>query len=151
MRIAKQVFAYGNQELLPQPPAPSQPFVPHPDVQRYLNEEFATLGSAVTEQILMDQLAVSIPGPSLETPPDRLTLGRMKDLFGHCLNTISIDLNWSKETQVAKLLESVTPYVALVKESRYHSMIRREDGERLLIRALFTQFPKGQQVSNALK
>ncbi len=30
----------------------------------------------------MDQLALSFPTPSLETPPDRLTLGRLNDLFG---------------------------------------------------------------------
>lgn len=99
MRIAQQVFMYGNHEFLPQQPGP---FVLHSDVQRYLNEEFAGLGSAVAEQILMDQLALSFPGPSLETPPDRLTLSRLNDLFGHCLNTKTIDLNWSKETQVAK-------------------------------------------------
>lgn len=58
------------------------PFSLHHDVQRYLNEAFTSLGNAVTEQILMDQLALSFPTPSLETPPDRLTLGRLNDLFG---------------------------------------------------------------------
>ncbi len=147
LRIAQQVFMYGNNEFLPQPPVPEPPihppprFTPHPDVLRYLNEKFADLGCAVTEQILMDQL---LRDQSLETPPDRLTLGRLNDLFGHCLNTAAIDLDWSKDTQVAKLLESVTSYVALVQEGRYHSMIGRADGERLLLRELFSQFQKGQ-------
>jgi hypothetical protein len=48
-----------------------------------------------------------------------------------------------EDGQVAKLLDSVAPYLALVKEGRYHSMIGRGDGERLLIRELLTQFHKG--------
>lgn len=140
-RIAQQVFMYGHQEFLPS--QLTSPFGLHPDVQRYANEEaFARLGNAVTEQIFMDQLALSIPEPSLENPPDRLTLGRLNDLFGHCLETSAIDLNESKETQVAMLLESVTPYLALVKEGRYNSMIAKADGERLLLRELLSQSEK---------
>src|SRR5262249_13083420 len=100
-RIAQQVFMYGDKEFMPEQ---LPPFKPHPDVERYLTHEFASLGSAVAEQILMDQLANQLLVPLLETPPDRLTLGRLNDLFGHCLDTTHIDLNWPKDAQIAKLL-----------------------------------------------
>ncbi|MCI0392740.1 MAG: hypothetical protein MOB07_28750 [Acidobacteria bacterium] len=147
MQISQQVFMYGNREFMPQQPPT---FEPNVDVERYLNEEYTSLGSAVTEQILMDQLATKLLTPLLETPPDRLTLGRLNDLFGHCLNPTSIDLNWSKDAQIAKLLESVTPYVALVKEGRYHSIIGKADGERVLLRELFAQFHDRRQAKSTV-
>jgi hypothetical protein len=139
MRISKQVFMYGSNEFLPQQPAP---FLLHMEVNRYTNtanpdsKQFAKLGPAVAEQILMDQLALSYPEPSLEEPPDRLTLGRLYDLFGHCLHNASIDLSWPKKKQVSCLLESLEAYTALVRAGRYESMIKKGDGERLLIREL---------------
>jgi hypothetical protein len=132
LRIARQVVMYGQNELLPQQP---DPFVLHPDVSRYTgNAAYAALGEAVSEQILMDQLA-KMPD-SLENPPDRLTLGRLVDLFGHCLSTAAVDLGWPKPKQVSALLEATSGYVALVKGGRYEAMIEKQEGERVLLREL---------------
>jgi len=132
VRIARQVVMYGQNELLPQRP---DPFELHTEVGRYTGSaDYAALGEAVTEQILMDQLA-KMPD-SLEAPPDRLTLGRLADLFGHCLSTAAVDLEWPKAKQVSALLEATSRYVALVKGGRYESMIEKGDGERLLLREL---------------
>lgn len=145
MRIAQQFFMYGANELLPSTPSG---FALHHDVIRYTYKpEFASLGEAVSEQILMDQLAISIDpnnpsSKSLEEPPDRLTVSRLSDLFSHCLYQNVIDLNWLNEKQIAILLNSQAPYVALVRNGKYESILKHEDGERLIIRELFVQFPK---------
>ena len=98
------------------------------------------MGPEVSEQIAMDQLVMRGGDfGSLEEPPDRLTVGRLNDLFGHCLYRTEIDLDWPKDKQIAKLLESNEPYVALVRNRRFESMLRREDGERLVARELYTQ------------
>lgn len=137
IRIAGQVIIYGNNELLPQQP---EPFQVHQDIFRYTNNpQFTGMGEAMREQVLMDQLASSYPGPSLEEPPDWLTLGRLNYLFGHCLNTEVIDLNWPDDKQIEALLETTSSYIALVKAGAYESMVRREDGDRLLLQQLFLQ------------
>jgi hypothetical protein len=137
MRIAKQVVMYGANEFVP---TNADPFVLHSEVQRYTNSsEYAKLGDAVAEQILMDQLATVSGGASLEAPPDRLTLGRLTDLLEHCLHKDKIDLESPKDKQVLSLLDAFGSYVALVREGRYDSMIKKEDGERLLLKELFSR------------
>jgi hypothetical protein len=139
MRIARQVELYGQNQFLP--PSFDPPNVLHPAVKRYTDKsEYAKLEPGVSEQILMDQLAlVTASGGSLEQEPDRLTVGRLNDLFGHCLCRSEIDLEWPKDKQIARLLESTDPYIALVRNRRFESMLRREDGERLIIRELYEQ------------
>lgn len=140
MQIAKQVAMYEKNELLPQGVILAQ------DVTRYTSiPDFTTLGDAVSEQILMDQLAVEMgyETGSLEKTPDRLTLSRLNDLFGHCLYQDAIDLYWPNEEQIAKLLNSHTPYLALVRSGKYESMLKRGEGERLILRELFLQFQQG--------
>ena len=135
LRIARQVVLYGTNELLPQAPAP---FSLHQDVQRYTDSyQFTEMGEAVQEQVLMDQLALK--PDSLEKPPDRLTLGRLDDLFGHCLSRDEIDLNSPRQHQIAKVLNTQAMYLAMVRDRKYESIIRREDGEQLILRELFLQ------------
>jgi hypothetical protein len=136
MRIAKQAFMYGGNEFVPPPP-----FILHPDVQRYTTDpRYGPRNESVTEQILMDQLAtVTAPGGSLEEQPDHLTIGRLNDLFGHCLYQDAIDLGWTSEEQITKLLKATATYVALVRDGKFDSMLRREDGERLVTRELLKQ------------
>lgn len=133
MRIARQIAMFGANDLLPAGPSG---FVLHSDVTRYTyNPDFVKLGDAAFEQILMDQLAKQL----LENPPDRLTLGRLMELFGHCLYQHAIDLLWPNEKQISSFLDSTSVYVALLKNGKYESLVKREDGERLIIRELFLQ------------
>lgn len=146
LRIAKQVnlFGAGENELLPQV---STGFMLNETVKRYSDDSYnpdanayAKLGEAVFEQIFMDQLA----NRSLESPPDWLTIGRLDQLFGHCVyrNHAVIDLNWPSEKQVSSLLDSKASYIALVRNGIYDSMLKREEADRLLIRELFMQSQK---------
>jgi hypothetical protein len=139
MRIAMQVEMYGANEFVPSL-APAA-FALHQDVWRYTgNPDYTELGSAVQEQILMDQLARYEPdNVFLENPPDKLTATRLNELFGHCLYRGQIDLKWPHDKQISTLLESTTAYVALVQSGKFESMLKREDGERLIVRALYTQ------------
>ena len=123
---------YGANEFLPQV---TPPLVLQQDIQRYMTPQFAELGDAVTEQILMDQLAASTaPGGSLEEEPEHLTVGRLNDLFGHCLYREAVDLTWPREKQVTAFMSSSAPYIALVRKGTYDSILRREDGEREIYR-----------------
>jgi hypothetical protein len=135
-RIAKNVESY-----LPNAPG----FIPtvHPDVLRYTSHQgYFQLGSAAFEQILMDQLAKKADPPApggLEDPPDRLTLGRLTELFGHCLYQDKIDLTWSKDKQILELLNSHSAYVVLLRGGRYESMLKREEGERVILKGVLSQ------------
>ncbi len=145
MQIAKQVAMYGANEFRPllSPTSNERVFLDH-DIRRYTDSpKFAKLGPEVSEQILMDQLAVRSGNiGSLEEEPDRLTVGRLNDLFGHCLFRAEIDLEWPKNMQVARLLESTEPYLAIVRNRRFESMLQREDGERLIIKELYRQLQR---------
>lgn len=143
MRIAMQVEMYGANEFVPQW-SPQAFSLLHLDVQRYtINSAYTKLGAAVPEQILMDQLArFEQEGGYLENPPDRLTVGRLNDLFGHCLYRGQIDLEWSREKQISVLLNSTTQYVALARGGRFESILKREDGERLITRELYSQLQR---------
>jgi hypothetical protein len=138
--IALQLVAFGELEV--RPPG----MVLHHEVSRYADApEYRELGAAVAEQVFMDQLAgwhtypAGSPVPvslSLEQPPDHLTLGRFADLFEPYLYRDAIDLAWPNERQVAALLDSRAPYVALVRGGRYEGLLERTIVERLIIRQL---------------
>jgi hypothetical protein len=132
LQIARQVIMYGDVGL--RPPQAALPM----EVMRYLYQpEFVNKGEAVTEQIVMDQLASS--PESLENPPDRLTLKRLEELFGHCLYQDSIELSGSNEQQMEQVLNSMASYIALVRRGKYDSIIKREAVEQLILKELYQQ------------
>lgn len=114
----------------PSPPAPQA----QPEVQRYLNsQDYKKLGAAALEQILMDLFGVY----RLEDPPDRLTLGRLNEQFGHCLSSAQIELEQEQEQQISALLNSDVAYVGLVRKGRYETLLERMEIERIVVRQLF--------------
>ena len=137
LRVAKQVAAFADPL---QPPAPIYANIPWtfpdklpPDVLRYLtNPAYQQLGEAALEQVLMDQLALY----SLENPPDRLTLGRLHDLFSHCLYQNVLDLDSPRDAQISASLDSTAPYFATVKNGMYQGLVERAEVERIILRNL---------------
>jgi len=143
--IARQVTMFKKHDV-PKPPyvvapAPVSPLPPNvdvtmvlgDDVRRYLDRpDYFKLGGEVQEQILMDQIGLL----KLEEPADPLTLSRLEELFGHCLNCDTIDVNRPKSEQVRALLETEGPYIALVNRGRYQAMVERTAAEREILRQL---------------
>lgn len=140
-QIAKQVGAFSNATLRP------STLTPVFDVQRYLTEEVFELGDAAFEQILLDQLGSSLPPfkGSLETPPDRITLGRFHALFEHCLCKTAIDLNWPTDRQMTTFWESESPYLALVRTGKYEGVLKRETAEHFMMRRLLVAAQRTQE------
>jgi hypothetical protein len=146
-RLTKQVSTFLKPRCEPAAPPPDTPppagFPPPLEIQRYINRDaalvggrgvkYAELGEAAFEQVLLDQLGAY----RLEDPPDRLTLGRLEELFAHCLYRDVVDLEWAKDRQLTAFLESRAPYVALVRRSKYEGLVERAEVERLIIRRLF--------------
>lgn len=147
MLIARQVVMYANTELVPDGLALTS------DILRYTGRpDYVQLGEAVTEQIIMDQLGITYgygaESHSLESPPDKLNLARVRNLFDPLLNKNFIDLNWENKKQIEHLLQSKTPYLALTRDGRYDSMLKREDGERLILKTLFEQSQEENKNAN---
>jgi hypothetical protein len=122
---------------IPAPPAPQFAISPNPpvtpEVQRYLNNpEYSKRGENALGQIVMDLCAQY----SLETPPDRLTLGRLNEQFGHCLCRASVDLDKDQEEQIEALLSVDAAYIGLVRNGRYEGLSERAVQERHVIRSL---------------
>lgn len=150
IRIAKQVVLYGNNELLPNlvnsgPSAQkiTSVFQLNNEVARYTHGEYANLGEEVTEQILMDQLSLCPPDdttPNLEDPPHQLTLGKLEDMFGHCLHKKNIDIKLSGKEQISHLLNMKARYIPLVRDGVYESIVSRRDVEQLVVREMFQIF-----------
>jgi hypothetical protein len=149
-QVAQQLAMYGGTfDLLPQLPSPPisnpQPVrvqMP-PIVSRYMLPDYAKLGDAAFEQILMDMLTASFSPTgdpdfvALENPPDHLTLARLRDLFGHCLYRTYIDRNWDNERKIQVFLESTAPFVALVNDGKFESMIERAAGNGSILLQLY--------------
>src|SRR5262249_11631748 len=87
---------------------------------------YGARGEAALEQILLDQLGAY----KLEDEPDQLTLGRLDTLFAHCLYRDTVDLDWTKDRQLAAFLESSAAYVAVVRRGRYEGLVERAEIER---------------------
>jgi hypothetical protein len=122
-RIAAQFALFRGQCPLPTNLDPS--------VVPYLNQpSYSELGDAVFEQILMDRLRFT------ESTPDRLTYGELRRLFDPCVWKDAIDLDWPMSNQLTAFLKSRAPFVALVRERRYVSLIKQSSGERLILRQL---------------
>lgn len=132
-QVATFLKAPNEPAFLPDTP-PAAGFPPPLEIDRYSRRPgYAERGEAAFEQVLLDQLA----GYKLEDPPDRLTLGRLEELFAHCLYRDTVDLDWAKDRQVAAFLESSAAYVAVVRRGRYEGLVERAEIERLIARELF--------------
>lgn len=147
VRIARQVLVFKDSPLKhllsTAPPTVSQGGVSAFDISRYSNDpRYTGLGEEITEQIIMDQMGNEVayqPAGSLEKEPDKLTLSRLEELFGTCIYRNAIDLDSAKEQQVEKLLKTKAPYIALLRNGQYDSILKQSDGERLILRELFSQ------------
>lgn len=146
MRIAKQFELFKDPDLLPG--GITLPI----EITRYSNDyRYIQSDENVAVQILLDQLALSYgydDTGSLEEPPDRLTLGRLMELFGHCLYRQSIDLANHSEAQIRSLNDSKAPFLALVNHGIFDSMLKREDGEWLILKALLGQSKSDNKSGN---
>jgi len=149
IQIARQVMLYNSNKFLPivpNIPPVNNNIILHDDIKRYVNDpRYANQGEEITEQIIMDQLANVFsyqPVGSLETIPDEINIGRLNHLFDSCLYRDSIDLDEDGEVQVRKLLNAQTPYMALVRNNQYDSVVKQSDGEKLVLRKLLQQGQK---------
>jgi hypothetical protein len=137
VKITRQLALFGDPDVAP------QGIVPHQNVSRYSSRpEYVKLGDAALEQILMDLLANPFVSPakrSLEDPPDRLTLHRLNELFDPCLYTDAVDLSAPSKDQLAGFMDSQAPYVALVRRGKYERLLKREVGERFILRQMLAQ------------
>lgn len=133
----RQFLAYKEiRDLVPTPPL----VVPAP-AQRYVNQqEYLALGDEVAEQILLDQLGnqfFSLKNTgSLEDEPDRITISRLNELFASCLYQDCIDLDAKDEEQIKQLFAAKGDYVALTRKGVYKRLLRKWDGEELILRQL---------------
>lgn len=124
----------------PQPGPTPQPVSLHPAVAAHLykydSSEAATLAAVLIGELRCEPpLACS----NLEEPPDRLTSGRLSQLFDHCLYRDAIDRSWPNEKQISAFLGTTTQYVALVRAGRYEAMLQADLGQRAILRGLFNQ------------
>jgi hypothetical protein len=140
LRVAKQVAILADPVQPPAPPYSASawtfPDKLPPDVLRYLyNPNYQQLGDSALEQVLMDQLALY----GLEKSPDRLTLGRLNDLLGHCLYLGVVDLDSPGLDQISAFLDSNAPYVATVRGHTYVGLVERAAVEHIILRNLFAR------------
>jgi hypothetical protein len=112
---------------------------------RYATPQYLALGDEVAEQILLDNLVNQLlTGGSLEEPPDRITISRLNELFDSCLYHDQVDLEAKGEQQVKQLFAAKGEYVALVRKGVYSSLLKKKDGEELILRQL--ALPKEETV-----
>jgi hypothetical protein len=141
--LARQVVFFARPEEAPPIPFLPSNVLPKPldtEVQRYfpppsgtsLTKKYVELGEAAFEQILMDHVALY----KLENVPDRLTLGRLEQLFAHCLYLDTVDVELPKEQQLKAFLKSSAPFVALTSNGGYKGLIERDQVDDLLLRQL---------------
>lgn len=118
--------------------------IPPVDILGYLGIDTTAIGEGITEQIIMNLMGPvyfdNIFHVSLEDPPDRLTLSRVQQLFGHCLYQETIELDGGDQLQ--RLLDATAPYIPLVRKGQYQGMLKREDGERLVLKEWFLSAQK---------
>jgi len=138
--IARQVVFFAKPQetppipLIPQAPSPAPPAPLDPEIKRYIDyippPQATSKTRTYVEQILMDQIGLY----KLESTPDRLTLGRLEQLFAHCLYRDAVELKLPKERQLEVFLKSSAPYVALVNEGRYQGLMARDRANQILLR-----------------
>ncbi len=110
------------------------------------NPSYMTLGPEVFDHILLDQLRIHIlstsretpvtTNGSLENPPDRITINRLHELFDHCLYTDHINCESDNKARITQLLGAKDDYVALVRNGIYTGLLKKQDGEELILRGL---------------
>src|SRR5262249_18026727 len=144
--VARQYAMFGlphAQEWLPRAQQPqgqspnaytSQPVSLHPDVRnyssRYDESEGVMLAAVLIDGLRGDPALASTLSKNLENPPDRLTSGRLTQLFDHCLYLDVIDRSWANEKQVSAFLDTNSQFVALVRRGKYESMLEADLGQR---------------------
>jgi hypothetical protein len=130
--IARQLALFRGVQFLP------VGAVLNMDVQRYTlpPKDYSRLGDAALEQVVMDQLGQHGPEGLLESPPDRLTLARLDALFGAVLVTECVDIDAPGAAQTEAVLAARGPFVALVRDGAFVSMLRAADAERAILRQL---------------
>jgi hypothetical protein len=107
----------------------------------YEDSEAATLAAILIAELRGEGFSQAAePRTNLEAVPDRLTSGRLSQLFDHCLYRDLIDRSWSNEKQIAAFLETTTQYVALVRGGRYEALLQADLGQRAILRGLFRDF-----------
>jgi hypothetical protein len=108
-----------------------------PLAMRYATSEYLAMGEEVAEQILLDHLGnIAFAGGSLEAPPDKISISRLNELFEPCLYRDCIELGDKDEEQLRQLFAAKGEYVALVKGGVYSSLLKKRDGEELILRQL---------------
>lgn len=137
--ITLQLAAFQGTELMPGMGATT--LDPHFEVARYAfdqDSDYLKLGLAAFEQVLLDQLALNH-----ENPPDRLTLGRLQHLFGHCLRRETIDLGEPGDRQIIAMLRAKADYIGLIKHGHYAGLLKTDTGQRALLEHLFSRANRG--------
>jgi len=137
MDVTKQFLAYKEIKDLVTTPNLIMP----PNIVRYAtNPQYLGQDEGVTEQILLDQMGNLFFDPakpgSLEDPPDRITISRLNELFDSCLYRDCIDLDATNEEQLKQLFAAKGEYVGLLRKSVYSSLLKKKDGEELILRQL---------------
>jgi hypothetical protein len=133
----RQFLAYKEiKDMVPTPPLVAPPLA-----QRYVSQpDYLALGDEVAEQILLDQLGNQFFDPnkvgSLEDEPDKITISRLNELFAPCLYQDCIDLDAKDEEQIKQLFAVKWEYVALTRKGVYSRLLRKRDGEELILRQL---------------
>jgi len=139
--IARQLSMFGGAAVPSLAPAAMHPTVTAHQWSYDENE------SVMLAKILLQELQspgaepVAAPGlvPSsgnLETPPPRLTVGRLRDLFESYLFVDTVDRGKSNDDQLSQFLASNAHYVAIVRRGTYEGMLRSDMGQRAILRDL---------------
>ena len=110
----------------------------------YVDSPYLKQGEEAAEQILLDQLinryfqAVpsAVTSGSTEEPPDRLTISRLHELFDPWLCTDHVELGGSDEKQLGQMMDARSEHVALVRGGVYSSVLKKQDGEALILKEL---------------
>jgi hypothetical protein len=101
--------------------------------------EFAGLGTPKPETILM-RLMAGDPEARFEQPPDRLTEARLTELLAASIHRRdTIDADATGDEQLRALLAGETAFVAVVRNGRFEGLLRRSEGERMILKRLFEQ------------
>lgn len=99
--------------------------------------EFVGVGAPRPETILM-RLMAAPPEAQLEQPPDRLTEARLEELLASSIHRRdTIDGDAPGDEQLEGLLAGEAAFVAVVRNGRFEGLLRRSEGERMILKRLF--------------
>jgi len=124
--IALQLAAFG-------PPGARPKIDMAPNVLRFLNDaRYNGLGLASLEHVLIDRLAPLESEGNVAT----LVFPALRAQLGDALVTDRVEATDPPEDQIAALLKSSAPFIALVNGGEYSGIMRRDDAERDVLRQL---------------